>query len=311
MKVISFSIPIYNNAETIDLLYNGIKEKFAALPAYDFELVFTNDGSADRSLEKLLNLQRSDKRVKVINFSRNFGQIASTVASQRLASGDAIITMSADLQDPLDLIFDLISSWEKGNDIVICKRIKRNDGLVAGLTSKLLFRFLKLTTKHDMPEGGFDYYLMDKKALRYLNLIEDKTRLMHIDIFELGFKKDFIPYERLKREHGRSQYNIGRRFSIFYNTFYTYSRFPIRLMIVTGFLSFFFGILYSFSMIYSYFKFKNSIHGWTPIMILLLVSGGLIMMMLGIIGEYIWRIYDETKKRPYYIVKDVYESDPA
>jgi glycosyltransferase involved in cell wall biosynthesis len=309
MKLISFCIPIFNNQETIDVLYEKIRTEFDKLPEYEFEIVFTNDGSIDESLSVLRRIHEKDKRIKIINLSRNFGQVVATIASQRLVKGDAVITLSADLQDPLELIPKMIESWASGNEIVICKRIKRNDGIVSDTSSRLLFWFLKVNTNHEIPEGGFDYYLLDKKALHYLNLVEDRTRLMHIDIFELGFKKDFIPYERLKREFGKSQYSFLRRFSIFYNTFYTYSRFPIRLMIFMGFLFFLFGITYSISLAYNYIFYKAPFEGWTPIMILISISGGLILMMLGIIGEYIWRIYQESKKRPHYIIKDIYDDN--
>lgn len=308
MKLISFSIPVYNNEGSLKLTYEEIKKLFQSdLSNYEFEIWFTNDGSKDESLLELLSLRRQDSRVKIIDFSRNFGQWTATVVNYKYASGDAIITLSADLQDPISKVVDMIKKWESGDEIVICYRSSREKKMFNSVTSKIRYFILRKHTNSKMPIGGFDYFLMDKVAVEAINRINDTIRTLQYDVFSLGFKIGFIPYSRLERTIGKSQYDFFSRLSSFTDEFFTYSKWPIRFMALCGLGTSFFGFVYSLMIFLAWLKGETPFKGWAPLMIIFLVVSGIMMLMMAAIGEYLLRVYSEVKKRPWYIVRKIFD----
>jgi glycosyltransferase involved in cell wall biosynthesis len=299
---LSFVIPVFRNEGSIISTH----EKLAALLIplqIEPEFIFVNDGSDDNSIEELLALHDRDSGVKVISFSRNFGQVAAIIAGLKEVSGDAVVIMSADLQEPIELIDEMITKWEAGNEIVIGHRMDREDGFIANKASSIFYKLMKYVNPK-MPKGGFDFMLIDKKALQVLNQIDERNRFFQGDILWLGFNTAFIPYTRLKRTIGKSQWTLAKKLKYFIDGLLNTSYVPIRLMSLLGICFSFFGFIYALIIAYSRFVHKTPFTGWAPIMILILIIGGLIMLMLGIIGEYVWRTYDETRKRPLYIIKD-------
>jgi polyisoprenyl-phosphate glycosyltransferase len=308
MKKISFVIPVFRNEQSIDILFNKIKSLFDdVLAIYDYEFVFVDDGSDDNSLAELLKLKSVFSKIKIISFSRNFGQTAALNAGFRDARGDIVISLSADLQEPIDLIPQMIQNWEMGNEIVICYRVNRNDGFIRNSTSKFFYKLIKLSNPL-MPTGGFDFLLLGQKALPEFNRLNQKNKFFQGDVLWLGFSVKFIPYERLERIHGKSQWSLSKRIKYFIDGILNTAYWPIRLMSFLGFLFAFGGFIYALIVAYARFVNETPFKGYAPIVILLLIIGGLIMMMLGIMGEYLWRIYDETKQRPPYIIKEKYEN---
>jgi len=306
MKLVSFVIPVYRNQGSLRPTYERIAGLFKdALASYDYEIVFVDDGSDDNSPSELLELHNNDKKVKVITFSRNFGQLAATTAGLNNIAGDCAILMSADLQDPVELAGEMVRSWAAGAEIVIGYRRGREDGPVATLASKIFYFFMRAIYPR-MPGGGFDFCLLDKVCVREMNKILDKNRFFQGDVLTLGFSVKFIPYQRLKRTLGKSQWTISKKIKYFVDCLVTSSYFPIRLMSMVGFVTAAAGFAYGIRIVFVRLHHNTPFTGWAPIMILILVIGGLLMSMLGIIGEYIWRIYDEVKKRPNYIVKSRY-----
>jgi polyisoprenyl-phosphate glycosyltransferase len=308
MKKISVVIPVYNNEGSLILLYDRL---IAAIKAYnsnfEYEFVFINDGSKDKSLEILVALQKKDNNVVLINFSRNFGQMAGILAGWKYATGDAVINISADLQDPPEQITQMLLEWENKHEIVINYREARNDDTSSAFTSKIAYRLFRYSLP-SLPPGGFDYVLIDRKAMDAINSIPEKNRFYQGDILWVGFTIKYLPYIRQKREHGKSGYNFAKRFGNFMTAFLNVSYFPIRLMSLIGFITATSGFLYSLTILYAYLFHKTPFQGWAPIMMAILIIGGLIMIMLGIIGEYIWRIFDEVKNKPNYIIKDLLKS---
>jgi glycosyltransferase involved in cell wall biosynthesis len=299
---LSFVIPVFRNEGSIISTH----EKLAALLIplqIEPEFIFVNDGSDDNSIEELLALHDRDSGVKVISFSRNFGQVAAIIAGLKEVSGDAVVIMSADLQEPIELIDEMITKWEAGNEIVIGHRMDREDGFIANKASSIFYKLMKHVNPK-MPKGGFDFMLIGKKALLVLNQIDERNRFFQGDILWLGFNTAFIPYTRLKRTIGKSQWTLAKKLKYFIDGLLNTSYVPIRLMSLLGIGFSFFGFIYALIIAYSRFVHKTPFTGWAPIMILILIIGGLIMLMLGIIGEYVWRTYDETRKRPLYIIKD-------
>jgi glycosyltransferase involved in cell wall biosynthesis len=303
---ISFVIAVYRNAHAITQTYEKIQSVFAdGLKAYDYEIVFVDDGSDDGSLEEILALRQCDGRIKAITFTRNFGQMAAMLAGLKQASGDAIINISADLQDPVELIPQMVDKWRGGAEVVVCYRTDRSDTVAAKVFSRLAYGALRLSIPQ-IPPGGFDFVLMDRRALDEFNSIDVRNRFFQGDLLWTGYRTSFIPYVRLKRTIGKSQYNLKKKLKNFLDGILDASYLPIRFISLAGMVTAALGVLYSLTIVYAWLRGDTPFAGWAPLMIVVLLVGGLIMFMLGIIGEYIWRIYDEVRKKPNYIVREKY-----
>jgi polyisoprenyl-phosphate glycosyltransferase len=301
---ISFAIPVYRNEGTIHQTYEKIKSVFSSsLADYEYEIIFVDDGSDDGSLREIMELRKDDPCVKAITFTRNFGQMAAILAGLKDACGDAIINISADMQDPVELIPQMVQKWSEGAEIVICYRSDRSDSLSAKLFSRFAYGALRLAVPQ-IPRGGFDFVLMDRKVMEKFVSIDVRNRFYQGDLLWTGYRTSFIPYIRLKRLIGRSQYNFGKKLKIFLDAYLDSSFLPIRFISLVGIITSMLGILYSLIIVCSWFRGAMPFTGWAPIMIVLLLVSGLIMVMLGVIGEYIWRIYDEVRKKPNYIVRE-------
>ena len=303
MKLISFVIPVYRNQGSLRPTYLQLIQLFQdRFKYFDYEIIFVDDGSDDNSYSELIELHGCDKKVKVISFSRNFGQLAALAAGLRHTKGNCAIIMSADLQDPICLVEDMLEEWLRENEIVIGYRLGREDGLFDKISSNIFYSLMKFLYPQ-MPRGGFDFVLLDKICIDEFNKIEDKNRFFQGDILSLGFEVKFIPYKRLKRTFGKSQWTMAKKSKYFIDSLITSSYLPIRLMSVTGFITTFIGFFYGLLIVHARIIHSTPFTGWAPIMILILIIGGLTISMLGIIGEYVWRIYDEVRKRQYYIIK--------
>ena len=300
---ISIVVPVYHNEGAISKTHDGIQRVFEGLPQHDYELVFVDDGSTDGSLPEILGLRKRDSRVKAITFTRNFGQMAAMLAGFKEATGDAVINMSADLQDPVDLIPQMIEKWEAGSELVVCFRAERADSFPARTMSRLAYGLLRLSLP-DIPKGGFDFVLMDRVVMDSFNAIDVRHRFFQGDLLWAGYRTAFIPYERQKRTIGRSQYNFGKKLKNFIDAILDASYLPIRFISLLGFLTAGLGFIYSVTVVLSWMAGDTPFTGWAPLMIVILFVGGLIMIMLGVIGEYVWRINEEVRKRPNYIVRD-------
>lgn len=303
---ISFVVAVYQNEGAISKTHEKIQSVFAReLTENEYEIVFVDDGSKDGSLAEILKIKEQDSRVKAITFTRNFGQMAAMLAGFREATGDAVINISADLQDPVDLIPQMVKKWQEGSEIVICYRTDRADTLFAKLFSRLAYGVLRMSLPQ-IPPGGFDFVLMDRKVMDAFNAIDVRHRFFQGDLLWTGYRTSFIPYVRLKRTIGTSQYNFGKKLKNFLDAILDVSYLPIRFISLVGLITSGLGVLYSASIVVSWLRGETPFTGWAPIMIVILLVGGLIMVMLGVIGEYVWRINEEVRKRPNYVVRDKY-----
>lgn len=303
-KLVSLCYAVYQNAGSLEELYlrsrKAMEENF---PDLESEFIFVNDGSSDGSLEKLVQIKReaNDQRIKIINFSRNFGQGAASLAGMKLATGDAIISLAADLQDPPEQCVEMIREWLTGGQIVICYRRSYQAPWLTRLTSKIAYRILL----PDSPHGGFDFVLLDRKPLDALLSLDERNRFFQHDILDLGFSVRFLPYDKLERIHGKSQWSLVKRWNYFLTGYLNSTYVPLRIFSLFGLLFSAGSVTYAGMIVYSWYMHRTPFEGWAPIMVLLLLVGGLVMIMLGIIGEYIWRIFDEVKRRPMYFIKDI------
>lgn len=301
---VSFVIAVYHNEGALSKTHEKIRSVFLTeLAHHEYEIVFVDDGSKDGSLREMLSLREQDSRVKVVTFTRNFGQMAAMLAGFKEATGDAVVNISADLQDPVELIPQMVEKWQGGSEIVICYRTDRSDTLFAKLFSRLAYAVLRISLPQ-IPPGGFDFVLMDRRVMDEFNAIDVRHRFFQGDLLWTGYRTSFIPYVRLKRTIGKSQYNFGKKLKNFLDAVLDASYLPIRFISLVGVITSALGVLYSVSIIYSWLCGETPFSGWAPIMIAILLVGGLIMVMLGVIGEYVWRINEEVRKRPNYVVRD-------
>jgi len=303
MSHISISFAVYQNEGSLASLHARMTHELKThFPHHTYELLFINDGSKDNSLKELLTLKEKDPNVKIISFSRNFGQMAAILAGWENASGDCVINMAADLQDPPEQCTLMIKEWEQGNEIVISYRNSHGTSVSRKMTSRLFYKLML----PEAPPGGFDFTLLDRKPMNAINSLKERHRFYQYDILWAGFKVKFIPYDKLERKTGKSQYNFIKRFRNFYSAFLNVSYLPLRLLTAIGGIVALSGFTYALTVIWAYFIHKTPFEGWAPIMILMSVIGGLTMLMLGVLGEYIWRILDEVKGRPIYIIDKKY-----
>lgn len=303
MALISYVVPVYHNAGSIRKTWEGIAALYAdALAGHEFELIFVDDGSKDASYEEMRQVAGLDARVRLIKFTRNFGQVPAIIAGYAAARGDAVINMSADLQDPVELTAEMVGLWSAGSEVVVGYRENREDPLGAKIFSRFAYGALRLSNP-DIPAGGFDFVLMGRKALDAFLSYKGRNRFYQGDILWAGFRTTYIPYARMKRQVGKSQYTFSKKLKLFFDFLLDGSYLPIRLMSLAGLATACSGLLYALVIFVAWVFGQTPFSGWAPLMIMLLLLGGVIMVMLGMIGEYVWRILDEVKGKPLFIVE--------
>lgn len=307
MKKISVIIPVYYNEQDIQLTFKSLKESLSTLPnSIDYEMIFVEDGSRDKSFDELVKVYNADKtHVKIIKFTRNFGQISAWVAGIEYATGDSIVVISADLQDPASLIPNMVEEWEKGSKVVICTRKSREDGIFRKITSRMFYEMMRRYAIPNMPTGGFDYFLIDKEIKNIILQMKENNLFLQGHILWPGYEPKIISYTRKKRKTGKGRWSFFKKIKYFIDGFTGYSFFPIRFMSFAGLILFISGALLSVLLILHRIFYGTRLAGWSSIMVAILVFNGFQFMMLGIIGEYLWRNLIETRKRPLYIVEKV------
>lgn len=302
-KLISFVIPVYRNERAVSLTCAKIVSLFkSSLPDLNYEIVFVDDGSDDGSLDELLHLQAQNEHVKVLELTRNFGQVPAIMAGLSEIKGDAMINVSADLQDPIELVEEMIRQWMTGSEVVICYRTNRKDGAVTKFMSSLAWSFIRSAIPQ-MPAGGFDFFLLDREAVDAFNSVRARNRFMQGEVLSLGYRTNYIPYTRQQRTIGKSQWTLDKKLKYFIDAMIDSSYLPIRLMSAMGIFTAVSGFLYAVIVVIAWFEHSVPFTGWAPIIIVMLIIGGMIMFMLGVIGEYVWRIFDEVKGKPRYIIR--------
>lgn len=305
MKTFSIVVPIYFNELNIPHLLPRLKTLQDSLSGYALEFIFVDDGSQDNSFPLLLEEQKKDKRIKLIKLSRNFGSMAAIQAGLHYAQGDCVGIIAADLQDPPELFLEMIKKWEKGKKVVMALRGKREDSVLEKFFSDTYYRLLKKYAIDDYPEGGFDLVLIDHQIVDELTRISEKnTNIMSL-IFWLGHDRESVSYTRQKREVGASKWTIAKKMKLFIDTFVSFSYVPIRVISLVGILTALVSFSYGLLVIILRYLGKITVPGYTIIVFIITLLLGLIMVMLGIIGEYLWRILDESRKRPSYVIDKV------
>lgn len=307
-KNVSIVVPVYYNEKSLPILISKFEEVAQKNSEYEFEFIFVDDYSKDDSYKVLLKyFYESKYKVKLLKLSKNHGSFTACLAGLTKSIGDCAVIIAADLQDPPHLVTDMLSIWEKGNEVVLAARNSREDPFLSKLFSKIYYKILRKFALKEMPEGGFDFVLMDKKVVNIICDIKEKnTSLMGLVLW-IGFKREIIYYDRKARPHGKSMWTFAKKFKYLIDSFVAFSFLPIRLSSALGFSVSIVGFIYTIFLIYDRLVNKNLIQGITALIVIVLFLGGIQLIILGIFGEYLWRILDESRKRPIFII-DVYKS---
>ena len=304
-RLISIVVPSYNEIAVLDELKKRLKEVMAIDNNYDFEIIIVENGSCDSSFEKLNRFNKEDPRFKIVQMSRNFGCDGAISAGLKYAKGDAAVIMNADLQDPPEMIPEFIKKWEEGYEIVygiIQKRI--GVSFTRRILSSIAYKIIYHLSNKIIPANVSDFRLIDKKVYTIVNEMEEKNKFLRGIIAWTGFKQIGIPFDRPPRFGGGPSANFFAVFKVAINGIFSFSYFPLRVVSVLGIVvsasAFIMGIIE----IYLFLWYGMVVHGFTTTIIVILFLFGTLFFILGIIGEYIARIYDEVKQRPNYIVRD-------
>ena len=298
---LSIVIPSFNEEGNIALIYNQIKD---AVNDFEYECFFVDDGSSDHTFKEIKKLAAEDSRVHGISFSRNFGHQTALTAGLQASKGDLVVMMDSDGQHPPKIINKLIEEQKKGFDIVNTQRLDTADASVfKNITSKYFYNILNLLSDVKIEAGSSDFRLMSRKAVDAFLQFEEKERFTRGLINWMGFKQSVIKYYAVERMSGKSKYTLGKMIRFAFVGITSFSSKPLKFSVYAGIFSLIFGLLYSIYIIVMYVK-GNTITGWASMMLVILFLGGIQLLSLGIIGEYLSGIFNESKKRPLYFIKE-------
>lgn len=307
MNKISVVIPMYYEEEVAHLCYDRVSTVLKNLSdKYEYEIIFVNDGSKDKTLKILKDIANSDKCVKVISFSRNFGHQAAVTAGIKYVTGDAIVIMDADLQDPPELIPDMLKLWEEGNEVIYGKRkTRKGESAFKLLTAKMFYTFLNSMSEVEIPKNTGDFRLVDRKVIDVINSLPEHNKFLRGLFSWVGFEQKAFLYDRPKRELGATKYPFKKMFKLASDGILSFSTKPMKIVGGLGVISILFSIAVLIYSLCSYFgQWNNLTPGWTSIMVCITFFAGVQLLSLWVLSEYISRIYDESKGRPEYIIKE-------
>lgn len=303
MSKLSIIIPVYFNEMNLDDLYLDLQTKVLS-KLKDYELIFVDDGSEDKSYEIIQALKKKDKKIKSLKLSRNFGSHAAILAGLNECTGDCAVMKTADLQEPSEILLEMYEKWEQGNNVVLAIRQDRNDSFIGNFFSNLYYTLMRRFVLKNMPLGGFDCFLIDRKVIEVLRMMDEKNTSLMGQILWAGFKSDKIYYSRLKREKGKSRWTLKKKIKLVIDSVLSFTYLPIRIMTTVGLIFFLVSVIWALYIVYLKLNSGIELEGWTTLMVFNLFSSGLILLTLGIIGEYLWRNFDATRTRPTYIIED-------
>ena len=303
MSKISIVVPVYYNEDTLMDLYEDMKAKILG-EFSDYELVFVDDGSGDSSWEIMNQIAALDKNVRLVKLSRNFGEHAAIFAGLSVCTGDCAVTKQADLQEDSLIILEMFEKWKQGNKVVLAVRRSRDESKIKVFFANMYYALVRKFVNKNMPVGGCDCYLIDRKVIEVLERMDEKNSSLTLQVLWAGFKTENVYFDRKDREKGKSRWTLAKKVKLVLDSMMSFSYVPIRLMAVIG-IVFNIGALALFiSVIVEYFTKGTPIAGWSSLMCVVLCSFGLILLMLGILGEYLWRALDAARTRPTFIIDE-------
>lgn len=308
MSKISIVVPVYYNSDTLALLYEDMKEKILGKLG-DYEIVFVDDGSGDNSWEIMNTIRKKDKNVQCVKLSRNFGEHAAILAGLSVCTGDCAVTKQADLQEDSSIILDMYESWKKGNKVVLAVRAARDENPVKKFFANMYYAIVRKFIDKNMPAGGCDCYLLDRQVIKVLEMLDERNSSLTLQVLWVGFKSDKIYFHRKDREVGKSRWTLSKKIKLVVDSMMSFSYFPIRLMTTTGILFSILAAIMAVNVIVEKITVGTPIAGWASLMCVMLLSAGLILLMLGVLGEYVWRALDASRNRPPFIIDEIKKED--
>ncbi|KIL36840.1 glycosyltransferase [Cohnella kolymensis] len=301
---LSVVVPMYNEEEVIEITYRRLT---AVLETFDetYEIVFVNDGSRDRTSAIVRRFCEQDSRVKLVEFSRNFGHQIAVTAGMDYAAGRAVVLIDADLQDPPELIIEMVARWREGFDVVYGRRVeRRGESWFKKTTASLFYRFLRSMTSVNIPVDTGDFRLMDRKVCDALSEMRERSRFIRGMVSWAGFRQTSVEYVRDERAAGETKYPLRKMIRLSLDAVTSFSTKPLKLAGILGFLLSAAGFVYLIVVLFQHFFTETTTQGWTSLIAISLLFHGITLSLLGVVGEYIGRIYEEAKRRPLYLVSD-------
>lgn len=313
LPLVSVVVPVFQNERS---LFKTCSDVAAVLAEHEdrvtYEFVLVNDGSSDGSWEEMTRFQRQRReRVSLIDLSRNFGQVPALLAGYRHAHGQCIVSISADQQEPPLLVWEMCEGWLGGSELVVGRRATRDDGVVINLVSGLSWKLLRRFVNPNLPDGGFDVFAMDRKVRDFL--VEDPEQNVFLQGRLLFYAPNprVIPYERKRSLSGRSQTGLSRRITYFIDAFAASSYLPLRTMSALGVALSLVALFSAVWTIWYVLAFGSPVAGWASLMVVVLFLGGIQMLSFGVLGEYLWRTLQQTRRLPHYVIRSVITNSPS
>ena len=307
MSKLSIVIPVYYNADTLELLYQDMREKILGKLG-DYEIVFVDDGSGDDSWQVMNSLRSRYPHIRLVRLSRNFGEHAALLEGLSVCTGDCAVTKQADLQEDSGIILEMYESWKRGNKVVLAVRKERKENPVKVFFANLYYALIRRIVNKNMPVGGCDCYLIDRKVIEVLQRLDEKNSSLTLQVLWAGFKTDMIYFVRQDREIGKSRWTLAKKVKLVMDSVMSFSYFPLRFMSGLGIFFNILAVILLVIVLIEKFTKNTPILGWTSLMCVVLCASGIIMLMLGILGEYIWRALDAARSRPPYIIDELLEN---
>jgi dolichol-phosphate mannosyltransferase len=303
--LVSLVIPVYNEEATLDTLFTTLHERLATL-GISYEVILVDDGSRDRTAEMIAEMTRRDPRYRSVHFSRNFGNQAAVTAGLHFARGSAVVVMDADLQDPPELLESMIARWREGNHVVYAQRVKRHaEGAVKRGIAFAYYRLLQRLTDVEIPADTGDFCLMDRRVVDLLNRMPERNRYLRGLRAWLGFKQTAVQFERPPRYAGEPKYTFWKSLALGVNGIVAFSKVPLRFATYLGLAASALSIVLTLWAVYQRVIGGDTVRGWASTLVVILLLGGAQLLMIGVVGEYLSRIYDEVKQRPMYVIGEL------
>jgi len=301
---LSVIIPVYNEEANINRLYQRLTATLSKI-ADSYELVFVNDGSIDNSLEMLKQIAKSDRHILYIDFSRNFGHQVAVSAGLDNANGQAVVIIDADMQDPPEIIEDLYREYNKGFEVVYATRRQRiGESFLKKFTARLFYRIMQKITSVDIPIDTGDFRIIDHKVVKALRRMPEQHKFLRGQISWIGFRQSYVEYDRLERQAGKTGYTYRKMIHFAIDGITSFSSFPLKIASIIGFLVSAFSFVLILVALYQRFVNGDTVRGWTSTVIIILFIGGIQLISLGLMGEYLSRINESVRNRPLYIIRE-------
>jgi glycosyltransferase involved in cell wall biosynthesis len=303
-QLISIVVPAFNEEDVLSEFHQSIARVLSAQP-YDFEIIYINDGSSDNTLAVIKELRQSDNQVTLIDLSRNFGKEIALTAGLHKAAGDAVVVIDADLQDPPELIPILISEWHNGYDVVYAQRTHRKgESLLKRTTAHFFYRIIQRISKISIPEDTGDFRILSRRAVNALNTFREQHRFMKGLFAWIGYKQKAVHYQRNPRHSGETKWNYWRLWNFALDGITSFTIAPLKISTYLGLLTAAGAFTYGLYMLVDTLIHGNPVPGYPSLIVIILILGGIQLVAIGILGEYLGRIFNETKRRPLYFVNE-------